>query len=165
LYTNGYVAQTFGTRDTPPFFTRLLRVNEYTIQPTVTHEWPGAFFITSPVVPNVRSIYISHINRHAWLLDYELRDYGTVVQQRIWSPGAPADAQRYNNVALNMPIFFVENNRSTLGLPLVHAAAGDCMRLLDAREAALVGNCHTTSIRINVSAFNCIHTEQILTCL
>jgi len=132
----------------------------HTIQHIVAHEWPGAFFITNPVVPNVRpSAYISHINRHACLLDYELPVYGTVI------PGAPADAQCYNSVALNMPIFLVENNRRTLGLPLVHAAAGDCMRLLDARDTAPVGNGHTISVHISVSVCNRIHIEQILTCL
>jgi hypothetical protein len=90
-------------------------------------------------------------NRPAWLLDYFLQNNGTVVPQRIWSPGTPSDALRYNNVSLNMPIFFVNNDRERLGLRLVNAAAGDCMSLLNARATAPVGNGHTTSIRIKVS--------------
>jgi hypothetical protein len=58
--------------------------------------------------------------------------------------------------------FLVENNRRTLGLPLVHAAAGDCVRLLDVCDTAPVGNGHTISVHINVSVSNRIHIEQIL---
>jgi hypothetical protein len=157
LYTDGYIARTLGARDTAQFLTRLLRVDERFLQPVSSHDWPNAFFITDHVIQNPAiqhtppSTYIS--DRPAWLLDYLLRNYGTVVPQSIWSPGTPSDAQRYNNVTLNMPIFFVRNDRRMLGLPLVHAAAGDCMGLLNARAAALVGGCHTTSIRIKVRVF------------
>jgi hypothetical protein len=152
MYTHGYLAQTLGTRDTPPYLSRLTHVDERNLQHTFSTDWPDAFFITNPIIPNVHpSVYIA--GRPAWLLDYVLRDYGTVVPQRIWSPGTPSDAQRYNNVTLNLPIFFVENDRRALGLSLIHAAAGDTMRLLDARATAPVGHCHTTSIRIKVSIF------------
>jgi len=80
-----------------------------------------------------------------------VRNYGTVVPQGIWSLDTATDAQRYNNAALNMPIFFVHNDRRTLGLHLVSAAAGHCVGLMDGRAVAQVGACHTTSIRIKVS--------------
>jgi hypothetical protein len=153
LHTDGYVARTLGPRDTPQYFTRLLRVDERFLQPTASSDWPDAFFMTNPAITNAYpSVYIA--NRPAWLLDYLVRHYGTVVPQRIWSPGSPSDAQRYNNVVLNMPIFFVQSDRKTLGLQLVHAAAGDSMRLLNAHAPAPVGSCHTTSIRIKVGVFH-----------
>jgi hypothetical protein len=132
-------------------------MDERFLQPASSHDWPDTFFITNHAIQNPAiqhtppSTYIS--NRPAWLLDYLLRNYGTVVPQSIWSPGTPSDAQRYNNVTLNMPIFFVQSDRRTLGLQLVHAAAGDCMGVLNARAAAPVGGCHTTSIRIKVRVF------------
>ena len=140
LYTHGYIARTLEPRDTAQYLTRLLRMDEHLIQLTFTQEWPGAFIITHPVT-----------NGPALPVDYVLQNYGTVVPQRIWSPGTRSDAQRYNNVSLNMPIFFLQNDRKTLGLLLVNAAAGDCMGLLNARAPALVGNPHTITIRIKVS--------------
>jgi hypothetical protein len=149
LYTHGYIALTLGARDAPQYLTRLLRVDERFHRPIFSHEWPDVFFITNPVIPDPRPhAYIA--NRPAWLLDYVLRNYGTVVPQSIWSPGTPSDAQRYNNVPLNMPIFFVQNDLRSLGLGVVHAAAGNCTGLLNARDTAPVGSCHTTSIRIKV---------------
>ena len=150
LYTHSYIARTLEPRDAAQYFTRLLHVDERFLQPIYSQEWPNAFFITNPVVHNAAPA-IAVGNHPAWLLDYVLRNYGTVVPQGIWSPGTPSDAQRYNNVSLNMPIFFVSHDRKTLGLRLVNAAAGDCMSLLNARSTAPVGNCHTTSIRIKVS--------------
>lgn len=150
LYTHSYIARTLEPRDAAQYFTRLLHVDERSLQPIFSQDWPNAFFITSPQVQNAAPA-IRVEGRPAWLLDYLLQNYGTVVPQRIWSPGTPSDAQRYNNVSLNMPIFFVNNDRRTLGLRLVNAAAGDCMSLLNARSTAPVGNCHTTSIRIKVS--------------
>jgi len=164
LYTHGYVARTLGARDTAQYLTRLLRVDERFHKPIPSHEWPGAFFITNPVIPNAHPhVYIA--DRPAWLLDYVLRNYGTVVPQSIWSPGTPSDAQRYNNVPLNMPIFFVQHDLGALGLQLVHAAAGDFMGLLNAGGAAPVGSGHTTSIRVKVSVLKmntATDTQQIL---
>ncbi|KAH9059703.1 hypothetical protein EDB87DRAFT_1562947 [Lactarius vividus] len=47
------------------------------------------------------------------------------------------------------PIHFVHNDRVTLGLPIVAAAAHDCTILLDVGNPAPVGDCSTTFIRIN----------------
>ena len=150
LYTHGYISRTFGEDDTAQYLTRLLRVDERFLQPTSSHDWPNAFFITNPINFDAHpSIYIA--NRPAWLFDYELRDYGSVIPQRMWSPGTPSGVRRYNNLALNVPIFLVQNDRRTLGLRLVHAAAGDCTDLLNARAAAPVGDCHHISLRIKVS--------------
>jgi hypothetical protein len=130
--------------------TRLLRVDERGLQPLFHHEWPEAFFITGPTVPSAYPSVYTTSNRPAWLLDYVVRNYATIVPQRIRSPGTAADAQRYN-VALNMPIFFVHNDRMTLGLQLVSAAAGHCVGLMNGCVTTPVGTCHTTSICIKVS--------------
>jgi hypothetical protein len=137
-----------GTMQAPGYFTHLLRFDERVFQLVVSN---GAFLLLYPALQNVRPItYIG--NRLAWLLDYMLRDVGTVVSQRLWSPAAASDAQRYGTVPLNMPIFFVQRDR-TLGLPLNQAVSGDCSALLNARLPAPIGLGHTTIIRIMVSIF------------
>ena len=110
----------------------------------------GQFLLLHPAVQNAHPTTLVG-NRHAWLLDYMLRDVGTVVPQRLWTPSATSDAQRYGTVPLNMPIFFVQRDRATLGLPLNQAASGNCSALLNARHPAPVGLRHTTFIRIMVS--------------
>jgi hypothetical protein len=131
------------------YFSRLLRFDERHLQLTF-QQVPGAIFIVGPAVQNAQPSNLI-ANRPVWLLDYKLREYGTVVRQRIWAPANVADAQRYGNVLLKMPIYFVHRDRTTLGLRLVDAAADNCGVLLNAGAPAPVGDCHTTSIRINVS--------------
>ncbi|KAH9955294.1 hypothetical protein BC827DRAFT_1141722 [Russula dissimulans] len=120
---------------------RSLRLN-------LSQEWPQAFFITNPVVQNARPS-LSINGQPAWLLDYAIRQVGTTIPQRVWSPGNPSDSQRHTNVSLNMPIFFVHKDRVNLGLPLLKAALGNCEMLLGASSAAPVGDSTTTYIRIN----------------
>ena len=153
LCIDGNIAQTFGPERATRYFARLLRVDPRTLRPTRPQARPHAFFITSPAVKNTPPSALID-GQPAWLLDYAIRDVGTVVPQHIWSVHHPSDDQRhYKNVPLNMPIFFVHNDRVTLGLPLLRAAAGDCMTLLGVGAAPLVGDCSTTYIRINVSNF------------
>ncbi|SRR5258707_10907972 len=110
------------------------------------------FWLLYPGVQEVHpTTYIN--NRPAWLLDYEVRNVGTVVQQGLWTPASASDNQRYGTVPLNMPIFFVQRDGRTLGLPLNQAAAGNCAALQNARAPAPVGQCSTTTIRILVSLF------------
>ena len=138
-----------GAMQAPRYFTQLLRFDEHNIQLAVSS---GAFLLLHPVVENVRPI--THIgNSPAWLLDYMLRDVGTVVPQRLWAPTTTSDAQRYGTVPLNMPIFFIQRDRTTLGLPLNQAASGNCSVILDARDKAPVGDCNKIFIHIIVSIF------------
>jgi hypothetical protein len=141
----------FGALGAAQYLTRLLKFDDDDMRQfqLIFPNEPGAFFIIAPTVQNARPIYIA--NRPAWLIDYILRNYGTVVPQRIWAPANAADAQRYGHVRLNMPIFFVRDDRRTLGLRLVEAAEGNCAGLLDGRAPAPVGDIHTASIRLNVS--------------
>ena len=160
LYTHGYVARMLGTRQAPGYFTQLLHFDERNFQLVVSN---GAFLLLHPAVQNAHPT--THVgNRHAWLLDYTLRDVGTVVPQRLWSLAATSDAQRYGTAQLNMPIFFVERDRTTLGLPLNQAASGNCSGLLNARHPAPVGLRHTAFIRIMVSIFTSRHSSYEQLC-
>lgn len=164
IHTHGYIARTFGARAAAEYFTRLFRVDECSLQPILSQEWPGAFFITNTAMRDTHpSIPIA--NRPARPIDHVLRDYGTVVPQHIWYPSHSSDAQRYTDVALNMPIFLVHNDRRTVGLSLINVASGDCTALLNARATAPVGNAHTIAIRIKVSISvndHSIDIEQML---
>ena len=153
LCIDGNIAQTFGPEGATRYFARLLRVDPRSLRATGSQDWPHAFFITSPVVKNSPSSILID-GQPAWLLDYAIRDVGTVVPQYIWPVHHPSDGQRYyKNVPLNLPIFFVHKDRVTLGLPLLRAATGDCMTLLGVGATPPVGDSFTTYIRINVSIF------------
>jgi hypothetical protein len=163
LRIDGNIAQTFGPETAGEYFTRLLRVDSRLLQPVETQEWPNAFFITSPEVQNAPpSTQID--GQPAWLLDYAIQQVGTVVPQRIWSAQHPADAQRYGNAPLNMPLFFVQGNRVNLGLPQPTAAGGVCSMLLGADAVAPLGDCTTTYIRINVSLLSKSHSFIDVVC-
>lgn len=140
-----------GITQAPGYFTHLLRFDERNFQLAVSN---GAFLLLHPTPWNGRPIAYT-ANCPAWFLDYMLREVGTVVPQRLLSPAATSDAQRYGTVPLNMPIFFVQRDRTTIGLPLNDAASGNCSALLDAgHPPAPVGSCHTTLIRIMVNIFS-----------
>ncbi|KAN0131608.1 hypothetical protein V8E53_010450 [Lactarius tabidus] len=109
---------------------------------TRSPEWTTAFLICSSRVPLARLFTIAH-GHPAWLLDFEIRPIGTVVQQRIWAP--QNEAQRLAHAPQNMPIFFVLNGHVTLGLTIVTAAARDHMTLRGAGTPAPVSECLTLS--------------------
>ncbi|KAI0299329.1 hypothetical protein BC826DRAFT_906439 [Russula brevipes] len=98
----------------------------------------------------------------AVLLDYVIRPGGTVVPQGIWSSENPAHVRRYTDGPPSMPIFFVDNDRVHLGLPLLAAVEGDCTTLLCANDAPPIGNCFTAYIRINWPGYD-KWTTQIMT--
>ena len=140
-----------GAREAPSYFTRLLQFGEHHLQLYLTPE-TMAFFIISPAVQHAPyTIYL--FNRPAWLLDYRVRDYGTVVPQSIWAPATPGDAQRYCKV-LKMPIFFVLGDRTTLGIRLAEAVEGRSGGLLNGHAPAPVGDCSTAQIRVKVSVLS-----------
>ena len=140
-----------GAREAPSYFTRLLKFGEHLLQLYLTPE-TMAFFITSPAVHH--ALYTTYIfNRPAWLLDYRVREYGTVVPQSIWAPATPGDAQRYCNV-LKMPIFFMFGDRMRLGVQLTEAAEGRCGGLQNGHAPAPVGDSHIVYIRVKVSVLS-----------
>jgi hypothetical protein len=137
------------------YFTRLLLFDERHL---IFRPELDGFLITHPAVQQP----LTHIsNRPALLFDYRVRDYGTVVPQRIWAPATAGDVQRYSNVPLKMPIFLVHGDRE-IGLRLVQAAAGHGTGLLDGHAPAPVGNFHTIIIRIKVSVSKVSHRGTIV---
>jgi hypothetical protein len=156
LYVDGNIAQMFSPEGATCYFARLLGVDARSLRPTVmvSHELPHAFFITTPpLLTSVQNARPSlDINRRP--IDYAISQAGTIVPQRRQSSGNASD-KRQPNVSLNMPIFFVhQNDRLTLGLPLLSAVAvkrhGGHVTLLGAGDTAPIRNCSTTYIRINV---------------
>ena len=147
LYIDGNIAQMLGPQVAAAYFSRLLQVDLRFLQFIQTTDWPSTFLICSPQVQNALPFTIAH-GHPGWLLDFAIRPIGTVVQQRIWIPHN--EAQHLAHAPLNMPIFFVLNDRVTPGLPIVSAAARDHMTLRGAGTPAPVGECSTTFIRINV---------------
>ncbi|KAH9003671.1 hypothetical protein EDB86DRAFT_2265584 [Lactarius hatsudake] len=146
LHVDGNIARMFGPQDAARYFARLLQTNQSSIQTTRDPQWPDAFFSFHPPASHVPPFVIIQ-GRRAWLLDYVIRHGGTVVRQRIWAP--QNETQRQVHVSLNMPIFFVHNDRVTRGLPIVSAAAREATTLIDTGKQAQVGDCSTTFIRIN----------------
>ena len=93
-----------GAREAPQYFTRLPQFDERRHQFHITLE--NEVFIIRPSVQHVQpSTYIC--DEPAWLLGYKVQDYGSVVPQSIWIPPAThVDALRYDNVPLNVSVFF-----------------------------------------------------------
>lgn len=128
------------------YFTRLLQFDECHLRPEYLA--CGAFFTIHPAVQHVQPSTVI-ANRPAWLLDCRIRNFGSVVPQKIWTAG---DSERFCNVPLNMPILFLHYQFGTPGLRVGRAAAGnDLAGIMYGRAPAPVGNGCWTSIRINVS--------------
>jgi len=150
LFVDGNIAQMSGPEGAARYFARLLGVDARSLRPSVTQDWPYAFFITSPAVQTARP----YLDVNGRPLDCAISQAGTVVPQSMWSPGNPADGQRYANVPLNMPIFFVPLDRVTLGLPLLRAVEGGHTNIQGANDTAPIGNSTTMYIRVRVSIFS-----------
>lgn len=158
LYIDGNIAQTFSPEGATRYFARLLGVDVRSLRYTVSQEPPHAFFVTDlPTVQNARP----HLVINGRPLDYAITQAGTVVPQRMWSPGNPTNVQRISNLSLNVPIFFLHNDRMTLGLPLPRAIEGDRTTLLEAGDTAPIGNCSTMCIRISVRTFSHRTVERL----
>ena len=148
LFVDGNIAQTFGPQVAESYLCRLLQVYRRSFRATNDPRWPSAFFTTQPPLAHGRPFPDTY-GRPIWLLDFAIRNRGTVVRQQIWAP--QNEAQRHAHAPLNMPIFFVHNDQVTLGLPISIAATRDPMTLFGAGTPASVGDCSTTFIRINGS--------------
>lgn len=169
ILVDSTLAHMFGPEGAAVYFARLLKADVRSLRPTMTQEWPHAFFIMTNPPPTAAAqqqnasnappptLYISR--RPAHLLDYTIRQVGTVVPQGIWPPGNTSSADTTTSrggtakaASLNMPIFFVGMDRVSLGLPLpVAIAEGDRVQLQGAGSPAQIGHGSTTYIRITVS--------------
>ncbi|KAI9454484.1 hypothetical protein BJY52DRAFT_725412 [Lactarius psammicola] len=139
LLIDGYIATTFGPRDTELYHSVLLRRECRLLQSYNLTEYPGIFFAMPPLRPD----FDSRQQQTPWVIDYTVRNQGTVIKQQIYVP-------RSQNEFLSPPIFFVHRN-GVLGVPLNRAAGGDCLSLQGASDPARLGaTCSThAQIRIN----------------
>jgi hypothetical protein len=150
LFVDGNIAQMFSPEGAVRFFTRLLGVDARSLRPTISQESPHAFFITSFAMQCACPSFA--INGRP--LDYVISQAGTIVPQRMWSSRVYLDSQHNTNTSLNMPVYFVHNDRATIGLPLVKAVEGSRATLLGAVDTAPIGNVSSMYIRINVGIFS-----------
>ena len=148
LRVDGYLSYTFTPQAAEIYLAYLFKVDPKRVQAFGAYNWPGAFFVADPPMNHCRAQHIGN-GRYAWLLDYAIGRYGSVVPQQLWSPQGQGDWRRYVEQArLYIPVFFV-NMDGSLGVPVSHAAAGQ-MSLRDANEPAPLGDRTTTKIRISV---------------
>jgi hypothetical protein len=151
LRVDGYLSYTFTPQVVEIYLAYLFKVDPKRVQVFGAHNWPGAFFITNPLMNHCRPQHIGN-GRYAWILDYAVnsrRGGGSVVPQQLWSPQGQGDWRRYVEQAqLYIPVFFV-NMDGSLGVPVSHAAAGQ-MSLRDANASAPLGDRTATKIRISV---------------
>jgi hypothetical protein len=145
-----------GATEAKWYFNRLLQFDERHLDLIILR---GAFNIIHPTVQHAQPSNVG--NRPAWLLDYILCNYGTVIPQSLNPPTtAVGHTKSHRNpfdMPLKMPIFFVRGQRQMLGLKLPQAASGDLewLRNKDATAPLENGNSNTTSIRIMVSVTIC----------
>ena len=163
LLTDGYFAQMFGPQVAEEYHTFLLKREPGQIgqiQPQTDVTGTGAFFAPPPPGSQARAS-----GQHGWVIDHAVRDTSLVIRQKIWAPKNPSDKKRrvdHASEGLHPPIFFVHKNGRDLGLPLIEAAGGDCMRLRDADQVAPVGSSVHAEIRINVSSIFNIHSAELM---
>lgn len=149
LLIDGHIAHMFGPQGAEAYHASLLKRESRFIRWHINvSEFPVIPF-AAPPPPGLDS------NQDDWVIDYATRDMGQVIPQEIWAPRKQSDAQRFViNEQLRAPIFFIDRNGQSLGLPLKAAAAGDCMRLRGANQTALVGSSNHAQIRINVGSIS-----------
>jgi hypothetical protein len=163
LLTDGYLTQMFGPQVAEEYHTFMLRgepgqIGQIQRQTDVTGA--GAFFAPPPPGSQVMAS-----GQHGLVIDLAIKPTGLVIRQKLWAPKNPSDKKRWVDHAseeLHPPIFFVHKNGQDLGLPLIEAAAGDCMRLRDADKSAPVGSSVHARIRINVSSIFNIHSAELM---
>ncbi|KAI9440544.1 hypothetical protein H4582DRAFT_1937640 [Lactarius indigo] len=148
LLVDGYISRAFNPKGAEEYFSHLLKTKNW----KVLH-----LTLPSPREPSVVFV-IQEASRHLqtppfmdsngvpfWLLDYAIKEPGTVVPQTLWIPHHKNDLKQHVEEAnLQLPIFFIHGNGS-LGLSLEAAALGQCRTLRDANVHAQLGgkNHHT----------------------
>ena len=143
LPLDGYTAHTFTPKDAEMYLVGLLK-RAHPRQIQWRTDVTGAILAAPPA--GLMS------DQRDWVIDYAVRDTGSVIRQKIWTPRQMSDeVRRVDHEQLNCPIFFIHNNGQDLGIPLIEATRGNCMSLRDAEEAAPVGRSTHIQIRINVS--------------
>ncbi|KAI0295611.1 hypothetical protein B0F90DRAFT_1670073 [Multifurca ochricompacta] len=143
LLIDGYLAQMLGSRAAEAYHALMVGRSAALIQSYTDERWPGCFLAAPPYGPDVDP----YNPPPPLVVDIVINEIGTVVKQKVWTPQNPSEVQRYVR-ELFPPIFFFKQDGS-LGLSLIHAAAGDCTSLRDASSVAPVGTSAHAQIRIN----------------
>ena len=138
---DGYLTNMFGSADAEAYYSNLLKRETRLLRPYNLPNYPGIFFAAPPLRPDLNPTP----PQTPWVIDYAVRNWGTVIKQQIW-------VTRNQHEFLRPPIFFVHKNGG-LGLPLIQAARGDCMSLNGASSRAPLDAASSThaQIRIHVS--------------
>jgi hypothetical protein len=139
LWVDGYIAHTFGPQAAEWYHAYLLRRESRHINWNAATLGPLLAFCAAP----------PYGSGQAWTIDYLARDTGLVpvIPQQIWTP----QTWPHHAAELHRPIFFVHWNCGDIGLPLIKAAAGDCMSLYGAEKTAPIGPSLSVRIHIGVS--------------
>ena len=158
MFADGYITRTVGPKEIVIYLTHLLsgHFDKLDLQLIFSNEL--LVFFIQPAAVRHAQLSPSISNQPVLVLDYKLRDYGSVIPQSISTPATPGQALRYNNVSLEMPIFFVLADRKTLGLRLRQAVAGNFTELLNAHAPAP----KITSICVRVSVSQVTHHGAIV---
>jgi hypothetical protein len=146
LLTDGYISYTFGPRHAEKYMAILFGVDKQIV--VARCDQSGAFYVLNE--PSRRSSPTVSINgQDAWLLDYDLSSYGSVVPQELWTPQRPNELIRYvRNAQIRVPVFFV-NMDGSMGVPIKNASMG-LMQLHDGQLPQPFSKSSELTVRIAV---------------
>ncbi|KAH8989637.1 hypothetical protein EDB86DRAFT_2831513 [Lactarius hatsudake] len=146
LLIDGYLSQTFQSREAEKYFLNLLKRTSIPSHATLSYTGMKDYFCVHSVPPHIPTRFPNPPS--PWLLDRGIVNRGTVVPQTMWSPRTATDRRQHVEEAkLQMPIFF-EAKDERLGLSLGASIGGKRHVLRDADVPAPLGQKTTTHIRI-----------------
>src|SRR6266404_275544 len=158
LLVDGYISQAFlPNRSVEAYIIHLCKTTNFKelIQTLPSPSGPGVVFVIREATRRLhpQPLMWDSSGVPLWLLDYVIKDIGTVVPQTLWAPQNQNDIRQYVEEAdLQLPVFFIHAN-GDLGLSVEDAVNGLCHSTLrDAHMQAQLGGKSTTHIRISVSS-------------
>ena len=152
---DGYIARSF-YRQAEVYLSHLLKTRNFRQLCQTLQSPSGTAFVVRSNASRLLSsqpVAWDHTGVPLWVLDYAIKNIGTVVPQTLWTPLNKKDLKQHVEEAdLQFPIFFIHEN-GDLGLSLEDAVNGRCYSALrDARTHAQLGGKTTTHIRILVGS-------------
>ena len=157
LLVDGYISRSFyPNKSAEVYLCRLLKTKNLRELCQTLPSPSGVVFVVrldpSRLIPP-QPLAWDHTGVPLWVLDYAIKNTGTVVPQTLWTPHNKNDLKQHVEEAdLQLPIFFINEN-GDLGLSLEDAVNGRCHSALrDAQTHAQLGGKTTTHIRILVGS-------------